>query len=64
MGNPFIYPTLDWNNVGQTAIMAVIAAVSFIVVHLLVVALGTIRDSLSGNFAIRSKTIPISNEVC
>ncbi|XP_026319578.1 protein rolling stone-like isoform X2 [Hyposmocoma kahamanoa] len=62
LGNHYIYPTLDWKLPGQTAIMAVVAAVSLIVVYLLVVALGAIRDALTGNFAMRSETMHVSTE--
>lgn len=61
MGNPFIYPTLDWNFPGQSAIMVVIAAVSLIVVYIVVVAIGALRDFLSRNFAVR-ETLSISTE--
>ncbi|XP_041974869.1 protein rolling stone-like [Aricia agestis] len=47
LGNPWIYPMMDWANPGSTVIMVVVTAIGIVVVHLVVVGIAAARNALS-----------------
>ncbi|XP_053613813.1 protein rolling stone-like [Plodia interpunctella] len=61
MGNPWIYPNIDWRDPGPTSAMVVASAVMILIVHLVIVLISLARDWFSRRFIRDTRTMSLNS---